>query len=190
MKKPASFLMIFFLLMSFSCNLSGKNTSIPTKEPVRKLEPTLTKGPNGSIKGILWHDICEFTGGEGGQPVVLGQGCVQWGSGADEFGPDQKQDDFEVGWSEVTIHLGKGNCPSTGLATAVTDKSGGFQFEGLESGAYCISYSNLADKNDVILIPGAPTFPARGEEGFSTTVNLSPDEEETIKFGYAWQFFN
>lgn len=40
----------------------------------------------GSIRGTLWHEICKYSGGEGGDPLVLGQGCVQWGAVAEEFG--------------------------------------------------------------------------------------------------------
>jgi hypothetical protein len=194
MKKSRLFLVCAVLLVTFSCNLMEKATPIP---PTQSIPPTPTQSipltptqSTGSIKGILWHDICKFTGGEAGQPVVLGQGCVKWGTADAEFGPNQKLDEFETGWAGVTLHLGAGKCPSTGLATAITDSSGKFRFEGLESGTYCVFYSSLTDKNDAILIPGEPTFPARGEEGFSATIDLLPGEEKTINFGYAWQFFN
>ena len=32
-----------------------------------------------SISGVLWHDVCRYSGGHAGEPVVLIEGCVQWG---------------------------------------------------------------------------------------------------------------
>ncbi len=178
MKKLYVLFVVTVLIISTSCNLPGSNTSFtPT--------PALA-----SIRGILWHDICKYSGGEAGAPVVLGQGCVQWGATTDQFGPNQVQDSFESGWAGVTLHLGSGKCPSTGLATAITNASGEYRFEGLHAGTYCISYSNLTDGNNAILLPGEPTFPARGDNGFFTTINLSSSEDATVNFGYAWQFYN
>jgi SdrD B-like protein len=177
MKKTYSLVVVIALVMSISCNIVGSSTDTPT--------PALA-----SIRGILWHEICEYTGGEGGEPVVLGQGCVQWGTAPEEFGPNQVKDNFETGWAGVTLHLGSGACPSTGLATAITNASGEYQFAGLSAGSYCVSYGNLADGNDAILIPGGPTFPARGDDGFFVTINLLTAEEKTVDFGYAWQFYD
>ncbi len=185
------------LVLSFSCNLMDVaktpiptvvpipvQTSIPTVEPI----PTQTQEQKtGSIGGVIWHEICEFTGGEAGQPVELGKGCVQWGTGPADFGANQVQDDFEKGWANVTLHLGMGKCPSTGLMTAKSENNGRFQFSGLKPGTYCVSYSNLTDGNDKLLIPGVSTFPARDETGFSISVDLLSGEEKMIKFGYAGQ---
>jgi hypothetical protein len=178
MKKPYSLIAVTAFAISISCNLLGNDTSnMPIQTP-------------GLIKGILWHEICEYAGGEAGQPLVLGQGCIQWGTAAGEFGPNQLKDDFETGWAGVTLHLGSGTCPSTGLATAITNAYGEYQFENLSTGTYCVSYSNLTDGNDAILIPGGPTFPTRGDDGFLVTVVISAAEQMTVNFGYAWQFYN
>ena len=89
------------------------------------------------------------------------------------------------------MHLGAGPCPSTGLATAVTNADGAYIFGGLSAGTYCVSYSNLTDGNDTILIPGGPTFPFRDDAGFSITVDLAPGASQSdVDFGYAWQFYN
>ena len=89
------------------------------------------------------------------------------------------------------MHLGLGACPSTGLASAVTNAVGAYSFGGLSSGTYCVSYSNLADGNDAILIPGGPTFPARGSGGFYQTIILGAAENlMNVNIGYAFQFFN
>ncbi len=158
--------------------------------PVLASPPTPTPAL-GSISGILWHEICEFTGGEGGAPVVLGQGCVQYGPGPGDFGPNQVKDGFETGWAGVTMRLGAGACPSTGLATAVTNANGAYSFNGLAAGIYCVSYNPLGDGNDSILIPGGPTYPIRGSGGERQTVDLDPGENAaSVNFGWAWQFFN
>jgi len=178
MKKVYCLISVSVLVISVSCNLFGNgNSNVPTQNP-------------GSIRGILWHEICKYSGGEAGEPVVLGQGCVQWGAEVWEFGPNQVRDDFESGWAGVTLHLGSGACPSTGLATAVTNAFGEYQFGGLSAGTYCVSYSNRTDGNDLLLIPGGPTFPTRDDDGFFVTVNLSAGEQRTVDFGYAWQFYN
>jgi hypothetical protein len=188
MKNKSIFLIGFILVLSLSCNLMS-NSPIATPAPT----PTLISIPTqaeGTINGMLWHDVCKFTGGEAGEAVELGEGCVRWGTEPDAFGPNQTKDDFETGWTGVTIHLGTGNCPAAAIATTVTNNLGQFQFAGLSSGTYCVFYNNLTDKNDTILIPGAPTYPARGEEGFSASIDLLAGEEKTVDFGYAWEFYN
>jgi hypothetical protein len=192
--------MFFFFLVVLGCNISapvstaGPGTAGPltaTPEPGTAIPPTATPtvGP-GVIYGVLWHDICEFTGGEGGEPVVLGKGCVQHGNGPADFGPNQIYDDFEKGWAGVTLHIGSGACPAAGTATAVTDASGKYRFDGLAAGTYCVFYSALTDGNDAILIPGGPTYPQRGEAGYAQTVALGSVEEKEANFGFAWQFYN
>jgi hypothetical protein len=185
-------LMLFLFVLILGCNIS---TPVSTAGPGTATPPTATPtltptiGP-GAIFGVLWHDICEFTGGEAGEPVVLGKGCVQYGAGPADFGPNQIYDGSEKGWAGVTLHLGSGACPSTGTATAVTDASGNYRFDGLAAGAYCVSYSALTDGNDKILIPGGPTYPERGEAGASQTVGLGAGVEKEVNFGWAWQFYN
>ena len=172
------------------------NPPVPTTPPVENtLAPTVPPPPPttpqpSTIYGVLWHDTCQFTGGEGGQPVVLGQGCVQYGSTPAEFGPNQVRDSFETGWAGVTLHIGPGNCPSLSLLTAVTNANGEYRFDNLGYCIYCVWYSNLTDGNDAILIPGGPTFPQRGDTGFSQTISLADGENKQVDFGYAWQFFN
>jgi hypothetical protein len=178
MKKRNALMAIAMLVIIIACNLPGITpTIVPTQAP-------------STVRGLIWHEACKFTGGEGGEPVVLGQGCIQWGTAAEEFGPNQLKDDFETGWDGVTIHLGSGACPSSGLASTKTNTAGEYQFAGLAAGKYCVSYSNLSDGNDTILIPGEPTFPARGDSGFYATIDLAAAQVKTVNFGYAWQFYN
>ncbi|MGB7540024.1 MAG: SdrD B-like domain-containing protein [Anaerolineales bacterium] len=180
--------LIFLLVLILGCNIT---TPVPTGGPgsIVPILDTPAIGP-GAIYGVLWHDICKFTGGEAGEAVVLGQGCVQYGTGPADFGPNQVYDDFETGWAGVTLHIGSGACPAAGTATAVTDASGNYRFDGLAAGTYCVFYSPLTDGNDAILIPGGPTYPERGEAGALQTVVLGAGEEKEVNFGFAWQFFN
>jgi len=172
---------------TFACDL-------PFPTPTVEIEPPPTDTPEpavGSISGVMWHEICQFTGGQAGEPVVLGLGCVQWGAESWQFGPNQIMDPSEVGWEGVTLHLGVGACPSTGLATMMTSIDGEYSFGGLAAGTYCVSYNSLADGNDVILIPGGPTYPIRGEAGNQWTIELAEGVDETDwDFGFAWQFYD
>jgi hypothetical protein len=171
---------------AMAVELNVDPNALEVLQPPEESTPSL-----GSISGVLWHEICEFTGGQAGEPLVLGQGCVQWGAEEYEFGPNQVYDPFESDWEGVTLHLGLGPCPSIGLATAVTNVDGEYVFSGLGSGTYCVSYSALTDGNDAILIPGGPTYPERGEDGFYQTVTLGEGEEAVgVDFGYAWQFYD
>jgi hypothetical protein len=103
---------MLLLFPALACNLSAP---APTGGPGSVAPPDSTTGAGselppaatpaagaGAIYGVLWHDICEFTGGEAGEPVVLGKGCVQYGAGPAEFGPNQVFDPFETGWAGVT----------------------------------------------------------------------------------------
>ena len=145
--------------------------------------------PPGSIAGEVWHDVCEHTGGEGGEPLVLGLGCAQ-GLDPDVMRANGVHDGFEGGFAGVTIHLGSGACPSTGLATTVTDANGQYAFPGLTAGTYCVSFSALTDGNDSILIPGGLTYPTVGGTP-QVTVNLLTSQNMTgVVFGWMWQFGN
>ena len=73
----------------------------------------------------------------------------------------------------------------------MTNADGAYSFEDLEAGTYCVSFDALTDGNDVILIPGGPTYPIRGEGGDQRTEEVSPGEDLTeVNFGWAWQFYD
>jgi hypothetical protein len=77
------------------------------------------------------------------------------------------------------------------LATTVTNAAGEYNFIVQSAGTYCVSYTNLGDGNDTILIPGGPTFPERGESGFYQTIDLDVGEIAIgVDFGYAFQFYD
>ena len=145
--------------------------------------------PPGSIAGEVWHDICEHTGGEGGEPLVLGLGCAE-GLAPHVMRANGVHDGFEDGFAGVTIHLGSGACPSTGSATNTTDANGQYAFTGLTAGTYCVSFNALTDGNVPILIPGGLTYPTVGGTP-QVTVNLLISQNMTgVAFGWMWQFGN
>lgn len=143
--------------------------------------------PPGSIAGEVWHDICEHTGGEGGETLVLGLGCAE-GLDPDVMRANGVHDGFEGGFAGVMIHLGSSACPSTGFSTATTDANGQYAFTGLTAGTYCVSFNALTDGNDSILIPGGLTYPTVGGTP-QVTVNLLVSQNMTgVAFGWMWQF--
>ena len=145
--------------------------------------------PPGSIAGEVWHDICEHTGGQGGDPLVLGLGCAE-GLDPIVMRANGVHDGFEGGFAGVTIHLGSGACPSTGLATTVTDANGQYAFTGLTAGTYCVSFNALTDGNDSILIPGGLTYPTVGGTPQVTATLLISQNMTGVAFGWMWQFGN
>lgn len=145
--------------------------------------------PPGSIAGEVWHDICEHTGGEGGEPLVLGLGCAE-GLDPDVMRANGVHDGFEGGFAGVTIHLGSGACPSTGFTTTTTDANGQYAFNGLSAGTYCVSFNALTDGNDSILIPGGLTYPTVGETPQVTVTLLISQNMTGVAFGWMWQFGN
>jgi hypothetical protein len=151
-------------------------------------EPGLCVLPS-SIGGVVWKDRCLLTGGEGGEPLVLGKGCVSTGPEDWQWGADQVYEpDWEPPLVGVTIHLGSGACPSTGLQTKKTDGNGRYTFGGLTAGTYCISFNPLTDGNDTILIPGGLSYPTRGGDA-QWTVDLALSQNRLdISFGWLFQF--
>ncbi len=145
--------------------------------------------PLGSIAGEVWHEICEHTGGQGGEPLVLGQGCAE-GLVPPTIQGNGIHDSFEDGFASVTIHLGSGACPSTGLATTLTDANGQYAFTGLTAGTYCVSFNALTDGNDSILIPGGLTYPTVGGTPQVTVTLLISQNMTGVDFGWMWQFGN
>ena len=145
--------------------------------------------PLGSIAGEVWHDICEHTGGQGGDPLVLGLGCAE-GLDPNVMRANGVHDGFEGGFAGVTIHLGPGACPSTGLAATITDSNGQYTFPGLTAGTYCVSFNALTDGNDSILIPGGLTYPTVGGTPQVTVTLLISQNMIGVDFGWMWQFGN
>lgn len=141
--------------------------------------------PEASISGIVWHDLCAVPDGPV-DPSDIPPGCLLFG---DALGANGTLDTGEPGIGGITLHLGNGACPSTGLSTTSTAPDGSYAFTGLAAGTYCISVDALNDGNDLVLIPGGWTYPARGDNPQYTTQALSPGENVTgVNFGWDYQF--
>lgn len=150
-------------------------------------EPGLCILP-GSISGVVWKDRCLLTGGEGGEPLVLGRGCV--GDPPNWSADGVYEPDWEPGIGGVTVDLGSGACGSTGLATDVTDSAGRYRFDGLQPGTYCVSVNVFNHGNDGELIPGGWSVPdTGGGTTASFTVQITSGQNKTgVNFGWTYQF--
>ena len=165
-------------------------TIVPTlPPPTDDLAPPATAASSpGAIDGLLWKDRCLITGGEAGEPLVLGQGCVSTGPNPENWGANQVfEPGFEPGIGGVTIHLGNGACPVIGLTSTITAGDGSYAFAGLPPGTYCVSFDALHDGNDAVLIPGGLSYPVRGGDG-QVTVSVASGGLEVVNFGWTFQF--
>jgi hypothetical protein len=129
----------------------------------------------GSIAGIVWDDHCSQFGGS---PPP---GCLD----TVPYQANGVLDSGETGFSGVLVELGTGACPSTGYASTHTNASGGYTFNDVLPGSYCVSVDALNPTNSVILIPGGWSYPnANGRQN----VTVGPAESVTgISFGWDWQ---
>jgi hypothetical protein len=137
------------------------------------------------VGGMVWHDECGLPT-HGPFPITPPPGCIDDGLGG--YIGNGVIDPGETGIGGVTLHIGAGPCPSTGLATAVTDGFGHYDFFGLADGTYCISVDSLADGNDLVIIPGGWSFPAATTSLVSQEVVVSGGTAADVNFGWDWQF--
>lgn len=132
------------------------------------------------INGRVWHDVCAVAT-EGSEQIGLSAGCVAITGGG--FEANGLLEDDEPGIANVSLSLGQGECPSTGLATTLTDADGDYVFDNLPAGDYCVSIDTEASAN-AFLLPGSWTFPGINE----TAVSLSDGEIKTgLNFGWDYQ---
>ncbi|MFP3853312.1 MAG: SdrD B-like domain-containing protein [Anaerolineales bacterium] len=150
-------------------------------------EPGLCIIP-GSISGVVWKDRCLLTGGEGGEPLVLGRGCE--GTSPDWRADGVYEPEWEPGIGGVTVDLGSGSCPSSGLATSTTDSAGRYRFDDLQPGNYCVSVALFSHGNDGELIPGGWSVPDTGGDTTAAfTVQITSGQNRTdVNFGWTYQF--
>ncbi|MBF8257532.1 MAG: hypothetical protein HW375_2439 [Anaerolineales bacterium] len=150
--------------------------------------PATAVSSPGEIAGMLWKDRCLITGGEAGEPLVLGQGCVSTGPNPEDWGANQIfEPGFEPGIGGVTIHLGNGACPAIGLTSTITAGDGSYVFAGLPPGTYCVSFDALHDGNDAVLIPGGLSYPVRGGDA-QLTLSVPSGGLQAVNFGWTFQF--
>lgn len=133
------------------------------------------------IEGIVWHDLCT-------PPVADGEpseGCIATPDGG--FEANGLLDSGEPGIGSITVNLGAGACPASGIASVVTKNDGSYSFTELAAGDYCVSIETLGDDNQAILIPGSWTFPEGGLP--ETAVTLTDGETiDPVDFGWDYEF--
>jgi len=83
------------------------------------------------------------------------------------------------------VMLGKGECPSGGLAVVLADTNGVYTFTNLVAGTYCVSIDPLSDYNLPTLIPGNWTYPLDGKG--MQTVNVD-GSNNVLGADMAWDY--
>ena len=171
-----------------SFTLEADNTLLeaePEEEPTREPTEEPADSALGIINGTVWHDLCAVSVSEDGETTVTSTGCIA-NEDDTRFQADGTLALDEPGIANVTVSIGEGECPATGLATTVTDESGDYLFTDLAAGTYCVSVDNTASENEDLL-PGLWTFP----QGFiaETAVTVADgDVISDINFGWDYEF--
>jgi CSLREA domain-containing protein len=145
-------------------------------------------GGEGSISGLVWHDMCAVP--EHGYPPTPPPGCADPDGDGHFIDADGIYDPSEPGIPGVTLRLKSGPCASAvDLMMAVTDAAGEYSFSGLAAGTYCVSVNALTDGNDLVLIPGGWTFPVLGVQPATAEIVLGAGDVLTdVNFGWDYQF--
>ncbi len=142
----------------------------------------------GSISGVVWHDLCAHNPADPAPPV-LPSGCVvnPWGV----VRADGVRQDGEPGIPGVSVSLGYGPCPSSGLAEAITDADGVYTFPPLPPGDYCISVGvGEWGSNHDILMPGDWTMVPGGHEGWSFRAITLVAGDHLTGLDFGWDYDN
>lgn len=169
--------------ISGSFTLATDNSAAAATTPTPTAEPVTT----ATISGRVWHDLCAVADGEasGGEAeTTLAEGCVTAEDGSIEA--NGLLEPGEPGIEGVTVTLGAGACPATGLETATTDANGRYTFADLDAGEYCVSVDPLEETNSEILLPGGWTFP--NTVGSSSVTLTAGQSQADINFGWDYQF--
>jgi hypothetical protein len=147
-------------------------------------QPTAVGSSAGSISGTIWLDQCN--GPAAGQPTpsTAPAGCVLGPQG--NYVANGVKDSGESGIPGVTVSLGAGQCPSTGLASAASDAQGGYTFNNLQAGTYCLSIESTSAGANEALQAGTWTYPTVGQN--SQTVSLQAGQQvDEVNFGWSAQ---
>lgn len=185
---------LIVLLLSAGCSaIAAPLTPAPsaeTREPMRPilpLSPTPSPAlPGGTIRGMVWHDICSLAGGEGGAPLRPSAGCVAIADGYQANGGREAE---EPGLNGVLVSLGYGACETADDYFEIrTAADGAYAFHELAAGNYCVRVDSLRSENSGLL-PGNWTFPAGNADAASTSIALTPGEQRhAVDFGWDYQF--
>ena len=136
------------------------------------------------VSGVIFEDICPIPP-DGLLPTTLPEGCVGEEDGTAHA--DGKRKGKEPGIAGITVDLGSGPCPSTGLATTVTDGKGFYSFTVQTPGEYCISV-NAEGANAEILLPGRWTLVPSENMGY-TFRHVEPDPGVSMTgLDFGWDY--
>jgi hypothetical protein len=177
MKRSYKFLtglLLMGLLLS-ACNYPGNPLSG---------QPTAVGSSAGSISGAIWLDQCNSPAAGQPTPSTAPAGCVPGPQG--NYVANGVKDSGESGIPGVTVSLGAGGCPSSGLATTATDAQGGYTFNNLQAGTYCLSIESTSGGANEALQAGNWTYPAVGQN--SQVISLQADQQvNEVNFGWSPQ---
>jgi hypothetical protein len=142
-----------------------------------------------SIEGTIWHDLCDS--GSDAEPALTETppGCVQGSTATGPYHADGERQPGEPGLAGVEVALRSGGCPTGDiLQTVISDAGGGYEFYGLDAGAYCVSVDPASDSN-LALLPGQWTYPtvAEGKAAADVTVQANAGLSD-VDFGWDRQF--
>ncbi|MGA9532058.1 MAG: SdrD B-like domain-containing protein [Anaerolineales bacterium] len=138
-----------------ACSMQAPQTS-PQATATPFVFPTATQpAATGSVTGMVWLDQCSPSADDSAE---LPAGCVETATG-DGMRAEGILSAGESGIAGLSVRLGEGSCPASGLATATTDDQGGYRFDDLQAGTYCLSVESNAEPNAVALGMGEWTFP-------------------------------
>ncbi|NIM93876.1 MAG: hypothetical protein GTO18_09225 [Anaerolineales bacterium] len=182
-------LAVFAGLLLTSCNLPIEGLLPSTEIPPSTNTPIqLPPETSSTISGLIWHDLCAVPGE--GQPIPEEPpaGCVQLDDGSYKANGIREAD--EPGIENVLATLGTGPCPSSDLATAVTDVNGFFSFADLDAGSYCLMVDPSHPQNASVLIPGWwTTEPVDASGRIAMEIDLASGEMvDSLEFGWDYQF--
>jgi len=162
----------------------GEPTSLPSTPEQPQATPTQPGAAfQGSVQGVVWHDLCAVADGEGGEPAQPSEGCVSLPGGG--YTANGVREEGEPGLEGVRVVLSSGACPGSPVAETLTNAQGVYRFDGLSAGDYCVSVDPLDDVNEPLLIPGGWTTPPDGMQAVRLGV---AQPSATVDFGWDYQF--
>ena len=121
--------------------------------------------------------------GEGGEPAVPSENCVETEDGG--FAADGVLTEDEPGIEGVEVQLLQTDCAGPLIGSILTNADGAYAFSDLAAGSYCVLIDPLANPNSSILIPGGWTSAAEGSAVVEVAAGQTvPD----LNFGWDHQF--
>lgn len=181
-------LIVTTLLAACSPGLLNLGPVISGQQPTAVAVSTLPAN-TASIGGVLWHDICMLSGGEGGVPIQPSAGCIPSQEGGFQANGIREAEDTGLGG--ILVSVGYGACGEADDYIEVkTNPDGSYAFTNLAAGQYCVVVDSLRPENGSLL-PGQWTSP---EDDTNTgtlkiEVNLGHGEQRAdVNFGWDYQF--